>query len=149
MTKRTTIPLTHFAPAERVPIAIIRRQAARFKPPVLPLEVLTCVQNYVFVLNAQRQIVYASRNIPRLMPAGRLQPWLGFRIGEILDCVHANEMEAGCGTSKSCRTCGGLLAVLDSLSGQASLQEFRLTRCLGKQEQNLDFLALTAPIVRQ
>jgi hypothetical protein len=148
MTKRTTIPLTHFAPAERLPVAITRRQAARFKRPLLPLELLTPVLNFVFVLNKQLQIVYASRNIPHLMPGGGRRPWMGFRIGEILSCVHATDTEAGCGSSKACQKCGALLAMLESFSGQACLKQFRLSRFVGQKEQNLDFLALAAPIVR-
>ena len=149
MTKRTRILPTQFAPVERVPIEITRRQAAAVKKAPLPFDLLSGVLNYVFILNAQRQIVYASRNVPDLLPDRKRKPWLGLRPGEALGCVHANENEGGCGTSKSCRKCGGVRAVLSSLNGEASVKQFRLKRIIGGQEEALQFLALAAPLVHK
>jgi hypothetical protein len=149
MTKPKRILITHFAPAERVPIEITRRQAAAVKKTPLPLDLPRGVLNYVFILNAQRQIVYASRNVPDLLPEGTRKPWLGLRPGEALGCLHANESEGGCGTSKSCAKCGAVRAILNSLNGQASLRQFRLKRVIGGQQEALQFLALAAPLVHK
>jgi hypothetical protein len=149
MTKPKRILITHFAPAERVPIEITRRQAAAVKKAPVPLDLLSGVLNYVFILNAQRQIVYASRNVPNLLPDRKRKPWLGLRPGEAMGCVHANESEGGCGTSESCRKCGAVRAVLDGLAGEASLRQFRLKRVIGGQQEALQFLALAAPLVHK
>jgi hypothetical protein len=145
----TRIPVTFFAPAEREPIAIVRRQAAKFKEPELPLDLLSSVLNYVFILNRQRQIIFASRNVPQVLPRTKPQarPWLGFRVGEFLGCMHAKETEGGCGTSLQCRKCGAVRAVLQSLTGQANVKQFRLTRFIGGEKDSLQFLALAAPIM--
>jgi hypothetical protein len=147
MIKRTRIPITEFAPAERVPIAIARRQAARLGQPELPFQLIDSERNYLFILNPQRQIVFASRNLPELLRPGASRAAIGMRVGEVLGCTHAEEAEGGCGTSRFCRKCGAIRAVLESLAGEASLKQFRLTRFIGGQNDNRQFLALAAPLV--
>jgi signal transduction histidine kinase len=39
----------------------------------------------------------------------------GLRPGEILHCIHHNQGPGGCGTSKACRSCGAVIAILASL----------------------------------
>jgi hypothetical protein len=145
MPKRTRIPITEFAPAERVSIAITRRQAAHFQEPELPFQWLDSERNYVFILNPQRQIVFASRNLAELLRPGASGSPVGWRVGELLGCKHA-EGEGGCGTSRFCRKCGGVRAVLDSLAGKATLKRFSLTRFIGGRDENRQFLALAAPL---
>ena len=63
MTATTTIPVTFFAPPERVPVEIVYRQAAAFSATPFATELLNSVLNCVFVLNAQRQIVSAGGRV--------------------------------------------------------------------------------------
>lgn len=137
---------THFAPAERVPIEIVHRQARAFQPPALASELLNSVLNYVFVLNPQRQIVFASHNTAELIPNGGMQAALGRRPGEALGCVHANECEGGCGTSEACAHCGAVNAIMASLLGRRDLRECRMTRLINCQQQALDLLILAKPL---
>lgn len=149
MTKVTRIPVTQFAPAERVPIAIIHRQAAAFQDEPLTAELLDPVLNRVFILNRQRQIVFASRRVLDLVPGRKRRNVLGLRPGEALGCVHAEESAGGCGTTEFCRSCGAVNAILISLSGRRDLREYRLTRFIGCRQETLDLLVLATPLASQ
>jgi hypothetical protein len=140
-----TIPLTYFAPAERIPIEIIHRQAGQFQADPLLLTVLNGVFGYTFILNAQRQIVFASRNVSHLLPDSAAQDIIGLRVGEALQCIHARQCESGCGTSPCCRHCAAVNVFLKALEGCASAAECRITRSIEDAEECLDLLIQTTP----
>ncbi len=146
MTKAMRIPVSRFAPAERVPIEIIHRQAAALERVPLTAELLDAVLNRVFILNPQRQIVFASRGALDLASAKKHRDLLGLRPGEALGCVHADEGEGGCGTAEICRSCGAVSAILESLAGRRELREYRLTRFIGCREETLDLLVMATPL---
>lgn len=139
------IPVTEFAPAEREPVAVIFRQHAAIADSPLTHQVLNSVVNHVFVLNAQRQIVFASENARDWLGDKDLESVLGQRPGEALDCVHAEEHPGGCGTSKTCQACGVVKAILASLQGQATTLECQLTRILNLAPTPLDLLVSAVP----
>jgi len=141
----STILVTEFAPAERVPIEIVRRQASAIAELPLAHELLNSVLNYVLIVNPQRQIVFASRNWQELLPGKNGEDLLGLRPGEALGCVHAHEREAGCGTTVFCQECGAVKVILTSLAGQHDLQECHLTRVLDCREEALDLLVYGTP----
>ena len=148
MTQPTRIPLTEFASAPRVSVEIIRRQAAGFQKPPAVLGELEAAQAYVFVLNRQRQIVFASRNLRELIPDKVRSQLLGMRPGEALRCIRAHESESGCGGSDECLRCGALQAIVASLTGRTDAQEFTLTRFIGCHQEVRPFLALATPLVQ-
>ncbi|MBI5383437.1 MAG: HAMP domain-containing histidine kinase [Verrucomicrobia bacterium] len=138
--------LTHFAPAERVPIEVVQRQADSFKQTPLATTLLNSVLNCVFVLNAQRQIVFASRNVEALTEGKTAESLIGLRPGEALGCIHSHLTEAGCGTSEFCRECGAVKAILSSLGGERDVQECHMTRLIRCDEESLDLLVLATPL---
>ncbi len=140
------IPVTHFAPADRVSIDIVHRQAAAFGNTSLAPVLLNSVLNYVFVLNAQRQIVFASRNVLDLTPGKKMEDLIGKRPGEALGCIHSADCASGCGTSEFCSQCGAVKAILGGLAGTRELQECRLTRIINCQQQALDLMVLATPL---
>ncbi|MBN2505353.1 MAG: PAS domain-containing sensor histidine kinase [Verrucomicrobia bacterium] len=142
---RTPIITTEFAPAERVPIEIVHRQAASLAESKYTIQVLHSVLNFVFILNPQRQIVFASRNWERLLPGKAPADLLGQRPGEVLGCVHSTEHPGGCGTSAFCQECGAVKAILASLAGKSAVHECRLTRLVDCREQALDLLVYGSP----
>ena len=147
MTATTKIPITYFAPAEREPVEIVYRQAASFGATPFAAELLNSVLNCVFVLNAQRQIVFASQNVLGITPGKTMNDLLGLRPGEALGCVYADDCESGCGTSEFCRQCGAARAILASLAGQRDLQECHLTRVMKCGEESLDLMVLATPFL--
>src|SRR5512137_2449332 len=117
-----SIPITAFAPGERVAIDVVRRQASALAESPLTSELFNALLNYVLILNPQRQIVFASRNWQELAPGKRVEDLLGLRPGEALGCIHADERDAGCGTTGFCQECGAVKAILASLAGKQDLQ---------------------------
>lgn len=140
------IPITEFAPAERMPIDVIHQQAGEVSRMPLTLDALNSLINYVFILNPQRQIVFASNNVRALLPNGNGQEILGKRPGELLGCVHSDDSEGGCGTTIFCQECGAAKAILASLAGRRDIQECHLTRIVRTGDEALDLLVSATPI---
>lgn len=141
------IPITFFAPAERKPIAVVHRQAGSFSQTPLVLTFLNAALNYVFVLNAQRQIVMASENVLELVPGKTMEQIVGLRPGEALGCIHAHDCESGCGTSQFCCQCGAVKVILMGLEGCRAMEECHLTRLINGKEETLDLRVLATPLV--
>ena len=144
----TRIPITFFAPAEREPIEVVRRQIDRLGQTPLTRTILHASLNYLLVLNARRQIVMASENVLDLVPGKTMNELVGLRPGEALGCIHAYECASGCGTSQFCRQCGTVQVILSGLDGHRSMQECRLTRVIQGREASLELLVLATPLVQ-
>lgn len=142
---RNAIPLTEFAPAERVSIEVVQRQAADVAESNEARTLLNAMQNVVLILNQQRQIVFASDNLLSLMPAQEYERILGLRPGEALDCIHAREKAGGCGTTEFCSQCGAVKAILKSLQGQRGVEECRITRMINCQSAAMDLMVVATP----
>lgn len=149
MAAATTVPLTDFASAERVPVNIVHQQARAFDTQPLTPKLLNSVLNYIFVLNPQRQIIFASQNVRQLTPDRSCDQLLGLRPGEALGCIHACEHTGGCGTSRFCSECGTVKAILASLAGHSDLQECRLTRTIQCKTEALDILVYASPFTHE
>ncbi len=120
---------TEFASAGRATSGEVRRQvelwARREVLSVLP----SAVPCALVVLNAQRQIVYANDRFRDLVHTnGELAKIEGQRPGEALKCIRANNDSGGCGTTEFCSTCGAVAAILTTQTGEADVQECRITR---------------------
>ena len=115
---------TFFAPPGRATPAAVNEQATLCLDDAAVHAVLEAVDSYAVVLNAERQILAAN---PALLDALSQEAPVGcrgLRMGEALGCVHAEEGPEGCGTSRACRRCGALLAVLATQgTGQATSGE--------------------------
>jgi hypothetical protein len=142
------IPITFFAPAKREPIEVVHRQASRLGRAPMTQTLLNASLNYLFVLNARRQIVMASENVRELVPGKSLDQLVGLRPGEALGCIHAYECASGCGTSLFCRQCGTVRVILRGLEGYRDMQECRLTRVIKGREASLVLCALATPLVQ-
>jgi len=107
---------THFAPGERSSEEDIRKEYSR-------LSGHTCSSYFDYfplpmvVLNGRRQIVYSNKAFFETLGAENLEDFLSLRPGEAMGCVYASEGDSGCGTSKHCRECGALQAVLETIAG--------------------------------
>jgi len=120
---------TEFAPAARAAPEEIERQSQHFLGRGLLSVLPAAMPCALVILNAQRQIVFANTRFLDLAhtaeASGQIQ---GRRPGEALGCVHAFETSGGCGTTEFCSTCGAVAAILASQTGQADVQECRITR---------------------
>ena len=143
-TQTTPLP-TQFAPAERASIETVRRQAATVARQ-LWIESLNSMLNYILILNQQRQIVFASKNVQDLVPGVELKDLLGKRPGEALGCVHPDPATGGCGTTAFCRECGAVKSILTSLAGKRDCQECRMMRIVNSEEVAMDLLVACTPL---
>ena len=76
----------------------------------------------VAVLNEHRQIIALNQSMLDILGETTAQPLLGLRPGEAVGCCYADEMEAGCGTSEYCMTCGAAIAMVASLADNRPVQ---------------------------
>jgi signal transduction histidine kinase len=88
---------------------------------------LDAIPNAFLILNKHRQIVFANELFIEMIGANSMDDILGYRVGEILNCEHANETPGGCGTTKFCRTCGAARAQAKALSGKVAVEECRIS----------------------
>lgn len=100
---------SHFAPAARDSEATIAKQTKlvtrRFA------QTLDHLPDMTAVLNGRRQIVYANRALKAVSGPDNLS---GLRPGEALRCRNVSDAPAGCGTSRQCRFCGAVRAILEA-----------------------------------
>ncbi len=88
--------LTYFAPPERDSQEKIRRDHSSLRAMALVRQLLDSFPEPAMILNRHRQIVHANDKLLALRRTGQ-DEIIGLRPGEMLDCIHSGEMEAGCG----------------------------------------------------
>ena len=106
---------THFAPAIRSsPERLQREIGAISHHPVIDALLLT-VDGLLAVLNERRQVLALNERL--LLALGVADPasFLGLRLGEAVECLHAHDSPGGCATGEYCRNCGAAVAQVLSL----------------------------------
>lgn len=117
-----------FASADRLcREAIIEQHEMLINTPMIK-NVIDSIPEIVMVINKQRQIVYANYSMIRFLNIENSDTVLGKRPGEVFECVHADEMPGGCGTSESCCVCGAVESLLEGQENGRSEKECRLTK---------------------
>lgn len=105
---------TQFAPPERTPQDILIAQISAIKEHDDLTRVLDAIPEYVMILNKEREIVFANKSLLEYLQVEDEFLSKGFRPGEAVNCQHAFENEAGCGTSEFCKTCGAVISILNT-----------------------------------
>jgi hypothetical protein len=116
-----------YASAKRTPPELIDKRADALAASPLVGILLNATSDAMLIVDEHRQIVFANNNFTPLLPAGDLTAILGLRPGEALGCVHSYACE-GCGTSKKCRECGAVDAILAALDDKNAEGECTLAR---------------------
>lgn len=107
---------TNFAAPERLDRNELEQQFRKVAGADYPVAILDGVSVPVFVLNEQRQIVFANAAFRQFVPNGGSLDFMGRRAGEAVSCIHADGDVApgGCGTALACRNCDAILSVLQA-----------------------------------
>lgn len=105
---------TFFAPAERASARALARAIQTVMSSPLVGALLEKMGGVVVILNRERQVLAVNHALLDLLALDDAESLLGLRPGEVLQCVHANDMPGGCGTSRFCATCGAALAIVAS-----------------------------------
>lgn len=148
---------TAFAPAERSGADEVQRQHRKLEALPFVCDFLDAMPNMAVVLNSDRQIVLMNRAFREFLGTGDpevgvvdqrrevfealVASALGKRPGEAVGCIHSQETDGGCGTTKFCRNCGAARAIVNSQKWHGlDVQECRLTVGDGDRvETSVDF----------
>jgi signal transduction histidine kinase len=127
-------------------LALVQEMELVSRSPVVQA-ILRSVGGLVAVLDSNRQILAVNEAMAELLAAiGSNEPF-SLRTGEVLNCVYAHDLPAGCGTTKRCATCGAATAIVGALATEAPVEQdcaMRVTR--GGQETDLLFRVRSVPI---
>ena len=101
----------------------------------------------VIVLNQYRQLVYCNEAFLKFtnMEHCDINKLIGHRPGEILNCIHSQKNEPGCGTSEYCINCGAVQAIVAGQKGERTSKECMLTMNTGSENVSLELLITAAP----
>jgi hypothetical protein len=109
--------------------------------------VLEAVTGFVLILNKNRQILAANREFLDSLERSEPGCLIGLRPGEALNCIHFTEGADGCGTSKHCRSCGSMLAILAAqVNGQPAEGECRLSHYREGKLEAMDLKVRATPL---
>ncbi|MEW6288428.1 MAG: ATP-binding protein [Thermodesulfobacteriota bacterium] len=106
---------TFFAPAERCTNEELQQEIRLIsRNPVID-GLMKSLSGLIAVLDEHRQVLAVNDTMLTMLGYADAGEVLGLRPGEMLRCVHAHEEPGGCGTTKSCMTCGAAIAIVASL----------------------------------
>jgi signal transduction histidine kinase len=114
---------TYFAPTERASSVELQHQVELVEQSPVMAALLEVVGGLLAILNKQRQILAVNEALLAYLGIEAKDFVSGLRPGEAVQCIHAHEMEGGCGASKFCSTCGAAIAIVTSL--QSNKPEIR------------------------
>jgi signal transduction histidine kinase len=138
---------TFFASPERLSNRDLQKEIELVsKHPVID-GLLHTVSGLLAVLNEQRQIISLNETLMEMLGITDAGQALGLRPGEVINCIHAHETEAGCGTSKFCSTCGAAIAIVTSLGQNKPVERIcALTAQREGKEVNISLAVRSQPI---
>lgn len=100
----------------------------------------------IMALNCHRQVVFANRAAVEFLGNEEVEQVLGMRPGEALGCINAFVGAAGCGTSRHCRNCGTVKAILAAVEGAVGDGECKLLRREQSYLEGLDLHVNATPL---
>lgn len=135
---------TEFAPSARAEWDVLAEQirCARENGPLR--ERFGGRRNSNLVLNHNRQVIFANQVFQATFGIQDPATVYGCRLGEIIGCQHAGKGAGGCGTSKDCRLCHAVHAMLHSLRDSPDIQ--RCSIQTKNKSEPLDVLIFTMPV---
>jgi len=136
-------PPTEFAPAARADGEELQRQIATASRIPRLNELYDAVADIVVILNRHRQIIYANKALEDALHLEDRTVIYGLRPGEALNCQRCAGTPGGCGTTRFCRECGAVRAILSGLRGKKACEECHMLRNPGGDA--LDLRVVSTP----
>ncbi|MBC8061126.1 MAG: PAS domain-containing sensor histidine kinase [Clostridiaceae bacterium] len=138
---------TFYAPAERLDMDGINKQAQNFGAEDPYLKALDSMNIFIIIINSYRQIVFANKTYLNLLKVKDISQILGRRLGETLNCIDAFKNEGGCGTSRACENCTAGNLVLKSITiGQELENEVSIIRKIDGFDTAFNSFAKVVPL---
>lgn len=100
----------------------------------------------VMALNCYRQVVFANRAAIEFLGSEDVEQVLGKRPGEAFGCINAHVSLGGCGTSRHCRNCGAVQAILAAVDGVVGNGQCKLLRREQSFLEGLDLHVNASPL---
>ncbi|GAB4286043.1 MAG: PAS domain-containing sensor histidine kinase [Ignavibacteriaceae bacterium] len=97
---------TYFDTPQRTGINAIDEKSKHISSNDIIMQMLEGFPNLAVILDENRQIVAFNSKAKSILNGDQNGKIIGMRIGEAIGCIHAFEMNGGCGTSRFCRNCG-------------------------------------------
>jgi hypothetical protein len=142
-----TMAESYFDTAERAPAEEFDLQCRLVRGEPNVCRVLDLQPEPTFVLNEQRQIVFANRACLDMFGVDPVEV-LGSRFGEAVNCVHAFEPPAGCGTTQHCTVCGAAKAIREArVEKRPTAAPCRIARKTTRGPDALELRVSVAPLV--
>lgn len=138
---------TYFATPERAGEQELAAEIkAVDKSPVIA-GLLHSISGLLAILDRHRQIIALNDSFLQMLGIDDPGQALGLRPGEVLQCVHAKDEPAGCGTTKFCSTCGAAIAIVSSLGQDIPVERVcALSAHRGDRKVDIAFLVRSQPI---
>lgn len=106
---------TYFASAERTGPDTLKKEISIINNSPVMSTLLSTVGGLLAIVDTNRQLVAINYSMLELLGVPDPSEALGLRPGEVLQCPHSTEEPGGCGTSRSCRSCGAVIAMTASM----------------------------------
>ena len=139
--------ITYYDTPERSDYEVILRTKKLLIDDFEISQILECFPELAVVLNENREIVAFNKKALVLFKNFTEDEIYGKRVGEALGCIHANDEEAGCGTSIFCRECGAAKSIRTTrIENISEEMECRITALNISKEFSLDLRVTTSNI---
>ncbi|MCF8044728.1 MAG: HAMP domain-containing histidine kinase [Desulfarculaceae bacterium] len=106
---------SYFAPPKRVERRQFKNQIESVAANPIMKKLLEAAEGLLIILNENRQIVAMNHDFMKNIGIRDPESVLGLRLGETLQCVHSDELKAGCGTTFHCASCGAAIAMMAAM----------------------------------
>jgi len=106
---------TYFASAEKATEEELKLEIESVSQNPVIDGLMDTVGGLFAVLNEHRQVLALNRALLAMLGLDNIEDMLGLRPGEMLNCIHADDVPGGCGTTRFCPTCGAAIAIVTSL----------------------------------
>ena len=113
---------TYFAPPERTGEEALAEEIALVAASPVMTGIMNSVGGLLAILDLHRQVVAVNDSFISALGNANLVDVLGLRLGEMVGCVHSHRMEAGCGTSEYCSTCGAVIAMVTAIESDQPVE---------------------------
>ncbi|WP_022849897.1 sensor histidine kinase [Limisalsivibrio acetivorans] len=136
---------THFASPDRSTKQEIEKSFNQIMEMPFFRELMDNLSETVVILDENRQIVFANKQLLRLLGFETHNLILGMRPGEALECRNAVDDKDNpcCGTTERCKECGAVKAILTAQTGAYGNEECRI---LTEKGTAMDLLITTKPL---
>lgn len=81
------------------------------------------MSSFIAVIDEKRQVLAVNDELMKSFGWENAEEVFGLRPGELVHCIHANEVPSGCGTTVHCSTCGAAIAIVSSLEFDTSVEK--------------------------